>query len=243
MGKNLIQQARGKGGPTYRSPSFRFAGKISFKPLSIDNTTVQGKIIDLIKCPGHSSPLAEIKYQDGSKALMPAPEGIAVGDEVSAGPDAQIDSGNVRAIKDIPEGTLINNIESRPGDGGTFCRAGGTFAKVIERRNNGVLVMLPSKKTRLFLNECRAAVGILAGGGRTEKPFLKAGTKMHLKRAKNKLYPRVSGTSQNAVDHPFGGSRSSKKGIPTTTPRNAPPGRKVGLLRARFTGRGGKGKK
>lgn len=243
MGKNLIQQARGKGSPTYRSPSFRFAGHISLKPLSSDNVTISGTITDLIKCPGHSSPLAEIKYQDGSRALLPAPEGIAVGDEVCAGPEAPIGSGNVRSLKDIPDGTLVNNIESRPGDGGTFCRAGGTAAKVIEHRHNGVMVMLPSKKTRLFLNECRASIGTLAGGGRTEKPFLKAGNRMLLKRAKNKLYPRVSGTSQNAVDHPFGGSRSSKKGIPTTAPRNAPPGRKVGLLRARFTGRGGKGKK
>ena len=81
---------------------------------------------------------------------MPAPEGVAVGDEVSAGPDAQIDSGNVRAVKGYPRRTLINNIESRPGDGGTFLQSRGTFAKVIERHNNGVLVMLPSKKTRMF---------------------------------------------------------------------------------------------
>ena len=96
---------------------------------------------------------------------------------------------------------------------------------------------LPSSKTKDFNPDCRACIGIIAGSGRKEKPFLKAGTKHHAMKARNKLYPSVSGTSQNAVDHPFGGSSSSVKGRPTQAPRNAPPGRKVGKIAPTRTGR------
>ena len=76
-----------------------------------------------------------------------------------------------------------------------------------------------------------------AGSGRLEKPFMKAGRKYHKMKAKNKLWPKVSGIAMNAVDHPYGTSRSSKKGHPTIAKRNAPPGAKVGKLRPRRTGK------
>ena len=84
---------------------------------------------------------------------------------------------------------------------------------------------------------CRATVGIISGGGKGEKPFMKAGNKYYAMKAKNKIYPKVSGTSMNAVDHPFGGSSTHIKGRPTQANRNAPPGRKVGKLWPRRTGR------
>ena len=80
-------------------------------------------------------------------------------------------------------------------------------------------------------------VGVLAGGGRTEKPFLKAGTKMHAMRAKNKLYPKTSGVAMNAVDHPFGSGRGRHPGKPKTPPRYAHAARNVGLIRAKRTGK------
>jgi len=101
-----------------------------------------------------------------------------------------------------------------------------------------VTVLLPSKKKKDFNPECRAAIGTVAGAGRPEKPLLKAGTNYFKHKARNKLWPSISGTSQNAVNHPLGGSRSGKKGVPTIAPHNAPPGRKVGKIRARRTGRG-----
>jgi large subunit ribosomal protein L2 len=87
------------------------------------------------------------------------------------------------------------------------------------------------------LPECRAIIGVIAGSGRPEKPFLKAGTKFFAMRAKNKLWPIVSGTSMNSVNHPFGGKSSHAKGIPTQSSRNAPPGRKVGKIAPKRTGR------
>jgi len=235
MGKNLVQQARGKGSPTYKSPSFRFHGSVSYAKKQTN--PLEGTIVELSLCPGHSAPLAKVIYDNGEETLLIACEGIRIGDRINMAENAEIKAGNISTLKNIPEGTLIYNLESSPGDGGKFCRASGTFAKVVARLSDRVIIQLPSKKEREFTPECRATIGIISGGGRKEKPFVKAGNHYHRMRAKNKLYPHVCGTSQNAVDHPFGGSRSSRKGRPSTVPRFAPPGRKVGLLRASRTGR------
>jgi len=235
MGKNLIQQARGKGGPRYKAPSFRYEGRTKHARYSKEN--LQGKITDLIHCQGHSSPLAQIKYDNGETILMQAPEGIRIGEEVEVGQETELKKGNVMALKNIPEGTAIYNIESAPGDGGKFVRASGGFAKVVTKMEKGIVVQLPSSKTKQFLPECRAAIGIIAGSGRKEKPFLKAGKKHYAMKAKNKLYPKVSGVAMNSVDHPFGGSSSGNKGRPTQSSRNAPPGRKVGKIAPTRTGR------
>jgi len=235
MGKNLVQQARGKGSPTYRSPSFRFKGSVRY--LKNKEGEFVGEVIDLLHCSGHSAPLVQVKYETGETTLGIACEGLKVGDKIIASENVELKAGNITTLKNIPEGTLIYNLESKPGDGGKFCRASGTYAKIVARLSGRVIVLLPSKKERNFIPDCRATIGIVAGGGRTEKPFVKAGIKYHKMRAKNKLYPHVCGTSQNAVDHPFGGTRSSRKGRPTTVPRFAPPGRKVGLLKASRTGR------
>jgi len=235
MGKNLIQQARGKGGPRYRAPSFNYKGPAAHKNIS--EKQAQGEIVDFIKCPGHSAPLAKVKYEDGEQVLMLAAEGLKVGDTVSTGAGAEVKAGNTMALEDVPEGTLIYNIENSPGDGGKFCRASGTFARVLTKISGKVVVELPSKKQKTFQKGCRASVGIIAGGGRPEKPFLKAGRKYYAMKARNKLWPIVCGQSMNAVDHPHGGTNSAKKNYPYTVSRNAPPGAKVGAIAAKRTGR------
>ena len=96
---------------------------------------------------------------------------------------------------------------------------------------------LPSKKQKEFHPGCRASIGVVAGAGRKEKPFYKAGRKYHAMKAKNKYYPKTSAQSMNAVDHPFGNKRSSRKSKAKPAPRDAPPGRKVGMIRPRRTGR------
>ncbi|MFH1591552.1 MAG: 50S ribosomal protein L2 [archaeon] len=235
MGKNLIQQARGKGGPTYRAPSFRWKGAAKLR-RSVDGL-MSGEVKDIIRCQGHSAPLCKVTWADGDQSISICPEGIRVGQEVSLGAQQDYRTGHSSCLGDIPEGTLIFNIESQPGDGGKFVRASGTFAKIVAKAPDSVTVLLPSKKRKNFNRKCRASVGIVAGGGRTDKPFVKAGKKYHAMKAKNKLYPSVSGNSQNAVDHPFGGSSSAHKGRPTIAPKNAPPGRKVGKLHPRRTGK------
>jgi len=233
MGKNLIQQARGKGSPTYKSPSFRFVGK----PIHPNVKEMNGTVAHLIHCQGHTAPLAHVVFDDNTNGLIIATDGLSIGEVIKISDKTELKPGNVMALKNVPDGTFIHNIEQTPGDGGKFVRASGTFAKVVGKRDNKVIVILPSKKTKEFNENCRASVGTIAGGGRVDKPFLKAGNKMHKMRARNKLYPRSSAASMNAVDHPFGNKHSSRKSKARPIPRNAPPGRKVGMVAARRTGR------
>ena len=235
MGKNLIQQRRGKGSPTYRAPSFRYKGRATY--IDYSKKEIKGTVLDILHCEGHSAPLAKIMYDDKEEILIQAPEGIKVGDSISNGENAEIKTGNVLPLKNIPEGVAIYNIESSPGDGGKFARSSGAFARIITKMKDNIMVLLPSSKRKVFRPECRATIGVVAGSGRLEKPFLKAGTRYHRMEARNKLYPSVSGTSMNAVCHPFGGSSSHTKGRPTQSSRNAPPGRKVGSIAPRRTGR------
>jgi len=235
MGKNLIVQRRGKGTHTFKALSHRYKGDAKF--LSLIEGKLEGVVVDIVDCPGHSAPLMVVRYANGSEALMIAPEGIKVGDVVEIGSGSSIKVGNVLPLGEIPEGTSIYNIESIPGDGGKFCRASGSFAKVVGRLPGGVLVKLPSKKERLFNANCRACIGVVAGSGRLEKPFLKAGNKAKAMWARNKLYPRTSACKMNAVAHPFGNTRSARKSKRKPVSRNAPPGRKVGSIAARRTGR------
>jgi large subunit ribosomal protein L2 len=233
MGKRIITQARGKGGPTYTAPSHRWGGASKHKK---GLEPAKGRIVDFIDCAGHSAPLARVTYEDGEECLAVAVEGLRVGDEVTNSGQI-VSQGNTLSVGDIPEGTVVCNIERQPGDGGKFVRAGGAFAKIVAKTQEGVVIRLPSKKEKIFFPACRATIGVIAGGGRTEKPFLKAGKKFFAMKAKNKLYPKVSGISMNAVDHPFGGSSSHHKGKPTVAPHGAPPGRNVGKIRPRRTGR------
>ena len=235
MGKNLIQQKRGKGGPRYTAPSFRYKGKAEF--ARYEEGTLSAYTLDILHSQGHSAPLMELKYSNGEVGLLQSPEGIKVGDKIEIGQDAEIKPGNILPLKNIPEGTAIYNIESNPGDGGKFVRASGAFAKIITKTDEGIVVELPSSKRKTFSPKCRAAIGIVAGSGRTEKPFLKAGNRFYAMTAKNKVWPQVSGTSMNSVSHPFGGSSSHAKGIPTQSSRNSPPGRKVGKIAPKRTGR------
>lgn len=233
MGKNLIQQARGKGGPRYKSPSFKFRGD-----ARIQNFTqkTDATIMDIIDCPGHTAPLLIAQTQQREQILMIAPNEIRIGEQISIN-GGEIKAGNTLALKEIPEGTAIYNIESQPGDGGKFCRTSGTSAKILTKTGKQITIILPSKKERTFNENCRATIGTVAGSGRTEKPILKAGKKHHMMSARNKRYPIIGGSSQNAVDHPFGNKRSARKAKQKPVGHFAPPGRKVGKLWPKRTGR------
>jgi len=110
MGKNLIQQARGKGGPRYRAPSFRSKGKSEY--ARFEKGTISGEIVEFIHCQAHSAPLVQIEYENGSKVLLQAPEGVRIGEMVEMGEKVKIKNGNIMPLKNIPEGVSIYNIES-----------------------------------------------------------------------------------------------------------------------------------
>jgi large subunit ribosomal protein L2 len=238
MGKRIKVRRRGDAkSPTFRAPKLHKKGAVKYPPYdSYRDSSLNGEIIGLEHERGRSAPLAKIKYADGKKSYIIAPEGISVGEKLTIGvPELRL--GNTLPLKEIPEGTSIYNIESHPGDGGKFVRAGGTYATVVTRSPHGVLVKLPSGKTKSLIPTCRASIGVVAGGGRTEKPFVKAGNKFYHTRAKNQFWPVVRGTAMVAASHPHGGGRHRKVKRSSTVSRNAPPGAKVGLIAASRTGR------
>ena len=234
MGKNLIQQRRGQGSPRYTAPSHRYYIKLAYPQTQ---TPLKGIIKDLIHHQAHSAPLAMIEFENKESIYIPAPQKIRVGEEVYYNHPGKNSPGNILQLSEIPEGTQIYNIEKQPNSTQTaFCRSAGSLARVISRTKDFVTVQLPSKKEKKFHPGCRATIGEIAGTGKLEKPILKAGKRHHMMKAKNKLYPITSGVAMNAVDHPFGSGRGRHKGKPTIAPRFAPPGRKVGMIRARITG-------
>jgi large subunit ribosomal protein L2 len=235
MGTRIITQRRGRGGPKYRVPSHRFFGVIKYPHTK---TKLTGEIIDLINCRGHTAPLALIRFNDNQFGLIPAGLGTRQGQQIEAGEGATPDKGNILKLKDMPTGTQVYNIEKEPFDGGKLVRSSGAAASVVAKTKNIVTLKMPSKKTITLNPECRATIGVIAGGGRPEKPLCKAGNNYKKRRARGKVYPKVAGVAMNACDHPFGGTHRRTKGRPSTTKRSTPPGRKVGLIAAKKTGRG-----
>jgi len=229
MGKRIIQQARGKGSHTYRVRKKAFIYRMKY-PRKLEG---EGEVIKLLNSAAHSYPIAKVKSTKGI-FFIPAFKEMIEGQKISFG--GEVKDGNILELKDISIKTSIYNIESRPGDGGKFVRSGGSSATVSKVVGENVFVLMPSKKEKKFNSNCRATVGIIAGAGRLDKPIVKAGRKYHLKKAKSKLWPRTSAVKMNAVDHPFGSGRG-KNPKSKIAKRNAPPGRKVGLLRPRRTGR------
>lgn len=232
MGKRIRAQRRGKGSPTYRAKSWRRLGEVKLPP---SEETGEAIVVDILKDPGRSAPVARVRYGDGQERLVLAPEGIKVGDRIVAGVSVPVKPGNTLSLAEIPEGTPIHNIESRPGDRGKFARSSGAYATLIAHDVGRATVQLPSGEIRDLNPRCRATIGVVAGGGRMDKPFIKAGKRHHAMLAKGKPYPHVRGVAMNVVDHPFGG-RGKHAGRPKTVSRDASPGQKVGLIAARRTG-------
>lgn len=230
MGKSLVSQARGRGGPTYRVRRKAYSYKISY-PIKSGSA----KILSLIHSAGHTAPLVKLLLQN-EIFYLPAFNNAIVGKEIMLGGE-KIEEGNIIEIKHIPIGTHIFNIERNPGDGGKFIRSSGSSAVVLKKHEyNKVSVMLPSKKEIILTGECRATIGTIAGEGRKLKPVVKAGRKHYKMKARGKLWPRTSAVKMNPVDHPFGSGRG-KRIKSKIAKRNAPPGKKVGHIRPRRTGR------
>ncbi|KAG2630107.1 hypothetical protein PVAP13_3KG493500 [Panicum virgatum] len=134
---------------------------------------------------------------------------------------------------------VVCNVEHHVGDRGVFARASGDYAIVISHNpDNGTSrIKLPSGAKKIVPSSCRAMIGQVAGGGRTEKPMLKAGNAYHKYRVKRNCWPKVRGVAMNPVEHPHGGGNHQHIGHASTVRRDAPPGQKVGLIAARRTGR------
>jgi len=228
MGKRIISQARGKGSLTYRVRKKAYRYKIGYPDVE-----GKAKILKLLHSAGHSSPL--IKLQAGKKIFYNlAFQNAFEGQEIEIGKEAK--EGNIIKLKDAEIGMNVYNIETRPGNGGKLIRTAGSSAVVVKKEKNKIIVLMPSKKQVKFNEKCKATIGVIAGGGRLEKPLMKAGRKFYVMKARGRKWHFTSAVKVNAVDHPFGGGRG-KRIKSKIAKRNAPPGRKVGHLRPRRTGK------
>ena len=170
---------------------------------------------------------------------MVAVEGMFFGQSIYAGKKAKLTVGNILPLESMPEGMIVSNVEKKLGIGGALARASGRYATIVGHNpeTNRTIIKLPSGKKKIVHSRCRAMIGIIAGGGRTEKPLLKAGRAYYKYKAKRNCWPVVRGVAMNPVEHPHGGGNHQHVGHPTTVSRHAPPGQKVGLIAARRTGR------
>lgn len=167
--------------------------------------------------PNRTARIALLYYADGEKAYIIAPEGLKVGDTVMSGKEATPNVGNALFLSDIPLGTVIHNIELKPGRGGAIARGAGTYAQLNARDGKFAIIKLPSGETRMILTTCLATIGSVSNAEHSLVVSGKAGRSRWLGRR-----PRVRGVVMNPVDHPMGGGEGrssgghprSRKGLP-----------------------------
>lgn len=161
---------------------------------------VPGRVATIEYDPNRSANIALIHYKDGEKRYILAPKGLQVGQEVVSGPDADIKVGNALPLQNIPVGTIIHNVELKPGRGGQLARSAGAEAQVLGKEGKYVLVRLSSGETRLILATCRATVGQVGNEEHELITIGKAGRSRWLGKR-----PAVRGSAMNPSDHPHGG--------------------------------------
>lgn len=161
---------------------------------------IPGKVATIEYDPNRTANIALIHYLDGEKRYILAPHGLKVGDMIESGPDADIKVGNALPLKNIPVGTVIHNIELKPGRGGQLVRAAGTEAQLLGKEGDMAIVRLSSGEVRYIRSECRATIGQVGNVDHENIRIGKAGRSRWLGRR-----PSVRGVAMNPVDHPHGG--------------------------------------
>jgi len=173
--------------------------------------------------PNRSARIALLKYADGEHRYILAPTGLNLGDAVMSGPNADIKPGNAMAIKDIPVGSTVHNIELRPGQGGKLVRTAGAGAQIVAKEDKYAQIKMSSGEVRLVLTSCMATIGQIGNVEHENISYGKAGRKRYLGRR-----PHVRGVAMNPIDHPLGGGEGrSSGGRPACSPWGKPEGVKT----------------
>src|SRR5271165_6969555 len=197
---------RHKGGGTRRQ--YRI---IDFKR---QKDAIPAKVATIEYDPNRSARIALLNYKDGEKRYILAPLGLNVGDMLESGDKADIKTGNCLPLASIPLGTVIHNIELRPGEGGKLVRTAGAAAQLMAKEGDYAQVRMPSGEVRKIQIVCRATIGQLGNLEHENEVIGKAGRQRHLGKR-----PHVRGVAMNPVDHPHGGGEArSTPGRPPTTP-------------------------
>lgn len=177
---------------------------VDFKRIKDDITAI---VASIEYDPNRSANIALINYKDGVKSYIIAPKGLKVGDIVVSGKQTDVKIGNTMEIMNIPVGTVIHNVELRPGKGGQLARSAGNSAQILGREGKYVLIRLGSGETRKILGTCRATIGVVGNEDYELVNIGKAGRKRHMG-----IRPTVRGSVMNPNDHPHGGGEG-KTGI------------------------------
>ena len=176
-----------------------------------DKAGVPGEVTSIEYDPNRSARIALIKYRDGDWRYILAPNGLRVGAQIMAGPDAGVSLGNALPLRAIPTGTLVHNVEMQVGRGGQMVRSAGSSAQVLAKEGRYTLLRLPSGEVRQVLSECMATVGQLSALDHKNVKLGKAGRKRHMGRR-----PEVRGVVMSPADHPHGGGEGrSPIGMPS----------------------------
>lgn len=157
--------------------------------------------------PNRTAFIALIQYGDGKKSYILAPQRLGVGDKVVSGDRVDVKPGNAMPLKNMPVGTIIHNVEMKPGKGGQIARSAGTYVQLVGRDGDYVQLRLKSGEVRLVHGECRATIGAVSNPDHGNINLGKAGTKRHLGKR-----PAVRGVAMNPVDHPHGGGEGRTSG-------------------------------
>ncbi len=165
-----------------------------------DKHGVPGKVAAIEYDPNRSSRIALIHYVDGEKRYIIAPDGLLVGASIMAGPQAEVRTGNALALRQMPTGTMVHNVEMKPGRGGQLARSAGSAVQLMAKEGSMALLRLPSGEMRLVPSECQATVGQVGNTDHGNIKLGKAGNTRHLGRR-----PQVRGSVMNPRDHPHGG--------------------------------------
>ena len=221
--KSLMEPIKRSGGRNYSGKmTMRYIGgghKRMYRLIDFlrdkDGMTAVVKTIEYD--PNRTGRIALLIYADGEKRYIIAPHGLQVGQTVKSGKDVAPEVGNTLFLSDIPLGTIVHNIELRPGQGGIMARSAGSYAQLLSREGKFAILKLPSGETRMVLTSCKATVGSVSNPDHAIEKSGKAGRKRWLGRR-----PRNRGVSMNPVDHPMGGGEGrasgghprSRKGIP-----------------------------
>src|SRR5437763_13768880 len=211
--KSLVQSKKRTGGrnSTGRTTS-RFIGggaKKAYRVIDFkrDKTGIPGVVASIEYDPNRSARIALVNYADGEKRYILQPEGLKVGQKVSSGPEADILIGNALPLKNIPAGTVVHNIELKPGKGAQMARSAGTQAQLISREAGMALLKLPSGEVRRVSVDCMATIGQVGNTDHENVSLGKAGRKRWLGKM-----PHNRGVSMNPVDHPHGGGEGKTSG-------------------------------
>ncbi|MDE5742526.1 MAG: 50S ribosomal protein L2 [Oscillospiraceae bacterium] len=165
-----------------------------------DKQGMNATVLTLEYDPNRSAFIALVQYEDGEKRYIIAPNGLAVGDVVTSGPQSDIKPGNALALTDIPVGTFIHNIELYPGKGAQLVRSAGNMAQLMGKEGAYVLVRLPSGEMRKIPSNCMASIGQVSNIDHENVSLGKAGRTRHMG-----IRPTVRGSVMNPCDHPHGG--------------------------------------